>query len=374
MDNTGKKTSIMTLFLIGGAYISFVIGASFGTGQELIQYFSSYGIKGILGALISVLLIIVMLIMVFRDAQKYRLENLRMLFIHYGGKYLGTVLYVYTVFYLFVLVVMLIAGAGAVFSDYFGINNLLGRFIMAAVLFITVILGLNRLLDILGKISFLIIILMLFVAVVCMINPADGLQKGDELIKDVDVLQPASNWFMSAIMYFSWAILCQVSYAAGLSKNTAHTESELTRGLITGGIGIIFLTVLPSAAILANISIVGDSSIPNIILARSISPVIGVIFSLVVITMVYTTCAPLVWSVSTAFIDQEKKWFKAAVGGTVVIAFVGSNVGSFAEILNKGTSISAYVGFVFLATVIITKLFRKMKAPDISESDQESQS
>ena len=131
--------------------------------------------------------------------------------------------------------------------------------------------------------------------------------------------------------------------------------------------------MLPSAAILANISIVGDSSIPNIILARSISPVIGVIFSLVVITMVYTTCAPLVWSVSTAFIDQEKKWFKAAVGGTVVIAFVGSNVGSFAEILNKGTSISAYVGFVFLATVIITKLFRKMKAPDISESDQESQ-
>ena len=93
MDNTGKKTSIMTLFLIGGAYISFVIGASFGTGQELIQYFSSYGIKGILGALISVLLIIVMLIMVFKDAQKYRLENLRMLFIHYGGKYLGTVLY-----------------------------------------------------------------------------------------------------------------------------------------------------------------------------------------------------------------------------------------------------------------------------------------
>ena len=146
MENK-KKSNVMTYLLIGGAYVSFCVGASFSTGNELMQYFASYGVFGILGAIIATALCLLLIIVLIRDAQKYNLPDMKTLFVHYGGKYLGIALYVYTVFYLFVLVVMLVAGAGAVFGEHFGISNMLGRGILTLAMFLTVILGLNKLLQ-----------------------------------------------------------------------------------------------------------------------------------------------------------------------------------------------------------------------------------
>ena len=39
----------------GGAFIAFLIGSGFATGQEVIQYFSGYGYLGLLGVLVGIL-------------------------------------------------------------------------------------------------------------------------------------------------------------------------------------------------------------------------------------------------------------------------------------------------------------------------------
>ena len=36
-----------------GAFIAFLIGSGFATGQEVLQYFSSYGYLGILGVVVA---------------------------------------------------------------------------------------------------------------------------------------------------------------------------------------------------------------------------------------------------------------------------------------------------------------------------------
>ena len=360
-----KKNGIMTYILLGAAYVGFCVGASFSTGNELLQYFASYGAMGILGAVVAVALIVTLIIVCLKDAQKYHLATMRDVFTHYGGKYLGMVLYVYAVFFLFVLVVMLVSGAGATFEEYFGINNLLGRGIMAFALFITVILGLNRLIDISGKLSTLIIILMLIVAVIGIINPVDGIAKGSELaVNNPDLSRPGANWFTSGVLYFAWAILCQTAYVASLGKETIHTQSQHIKGLITGGIFVVLLTVLPTWAIVGNMSIIEGSSIPNLMITRNISPVLGTIFSVMVIIAIYTTCTPILWSVADAFMDEKHKYFKFVVAALVIFAFFGSSLGSFTEILYTGTGWSARVGLVFIATIIVTKLFRKIPVPE----------
>lgn len=233
MENK-KKSNVMTYLLIGGAYVSFCVGASFSTGNELMQYFASYGVFGILGAIIATALCLLLIIVLIRDAQKYNLPDMKTLFVHYGGKYLGTALYVYTVFYLFVLVVMLVAGAGAVFEEHFGISNMLGRGILTLAMFLTVILGLNKLLDILGKLSFIILIMMIVVALIGIFNPVDGISEGSKLALETPsniVARQGSNWFMSGLMYFSWAILCQTSFVASLGKSSLYKESDLRKGM-----------------------------------------------------------------------------------------------------------------------------------------------
>lgn len=359
-----KKSTMMTYLLIGGAYVSFCVGASFSTGNELMQYFASYGVLGIVGAIISTALCLLLIMVLIRDAQKYKLPDMKTLFVHYGGKYLGTVLYVYTVFYLLVLVVMLIAGAGAVFEEHFGVSNVVGRAILTLAMFLTVILGLNRLLDILGKLSFAILIMMIVVALIGIFNPVDGISEGSKLAlaapSDI-VARQGTNWFMSGLMYFSWAILCQTSFAASLGKSSIYKEGDIRKGMYFGGLGFMLLAAVPSIAIIANFSICEGSSIPTIVIAREINPILAIIFSCVVVIAIYTTCSPLCWSVANAFIKQESNNFKWMVAGLLLLAFIGSNFGSFTDILYLGTSISAYVGFVFIATIIVTILIRRPK-------------
>ena len=64
---------------------------------------------------------------------------------------------------------------------------------------------------------------------------------------------------------------------------------------------------------------------------------------------------------ANAFIKQEQRNFKWMVAGMLILAFIGSNLGSFTDILYLGTSVSAYVGFVFIATVIFTIVIRTPK-------------
>lgn len=367
MENK-KKSNVMTYLLIGGAYVSFCVGASFSTGNELMQYFASYGVFGILGAIIATALCLLLIILLIRDAQKYNLPDMKTLFVHYGGKYLGTALYVYTVFYLFVLVVMLVAGAGAVFEEHFGISNMLGRGILTLAMFLTVVLGLNKLLDILGKLSFIILIMMIVVALIGILNPVDGISEGSKLALETPsniVARQGSNWFMSGLMYFSWAILCQTSFVASLGKSSLYNKRDLRKGMYFGGFGFMLMATVPSIAIIANFSVCKSvckgSSIPIIVMAKSINPVLAVLLSCVVVIAIYTTCSPICWSVANAFIKQEQRNFKWMVAGMLILAFIGSNLGSFTDILYLGTSVSAYVGFVFIATVVFTIVIRKPK-------------
>ena len=62
------KSTMMTYLLIGGAYVSFCVGASFSTGNELMQYFASYGVLGIVGAIIATALCLLLIMVLIRDA------------------------------------------------------------------------------------------------------------------------------------------------------------------------------------------------------------------------------------------------------------------------------------------------------------------
>lgn len=42
-----QKTDWLNVVKYAGAYIAFIIGSGFATGQEIIQFYTSYGIWGI---------------------------------------------------------------------------------------------------------------------------------------------------------------------------------------------------------------------------------------------------------------------------------------------------------------------------------------
>ena len=44
----GDKVSVLNVMKFAGAYIAFLIGSGFATGQEIMQFFSSNGLPSII--------------------------------------------------------------------------------------------------------------------------------------------------------------------------------------------------------------------------------------------------------------------------------------------------------------------------------------
>lgn len=362
-----KTNSIWKQALIfGGAYISMCVGASFGTGQELLQFFSSYGVLGALGAVVAVAAVTVLLFVCIFDARKYQCKNGEELFIHYGGKYLGRILYWFTMVSMMLSGCLLLSGAGATVEDYFGIPAIAGRLLIAVLVVLTVFLGLNKMVDVLGRLSIAILIMMIGVSIITILNPADGLMAGSALAAaDPEAYRPASNWFMSGFMYFTWSILVLAAYATNLATNTKESIPVQNRGLILGNIGFAACAALPTLAIVANWSIAGHSQIPNIALGDYLHPAVGVIFSVVVIICIYTTICPYIWTACLAVAKDEKSMrYKITAVVCVIIGLIGASMGSFAQIVSAVTGLSARVGYVFVATMVFTKIFRKVPVPE----------
>ena len=47
-----QKVSWNRVLILAGAVIAFTIGSGFATGQEIVQYFTAYGVEGILTVLL----------------------------------------------------------------------------------------------------------------------------------------------------------------------------------------------------------------------------------------------------------------------------------------------------------------------------------
>ena len=45
---SAEKVSWKRVLILAGAIIAFTIGSGFATGQEIIQYYTAYGVKGLL--------------------------------------------------------------------------------------------------------------------------------------------------------------------------------------------------------------------------------------------------------------------------------------------------------------------------------------
>lgn len=363
-DGDMKKWSLAASFTVAAAFIGFNIGASNSTGQESLQFIAGFGTPGLAGAVIMVALFFIFTMITVTDVQKYRLKSVSDMFQHYMGTVLGKILTVYIIVYMIGGLSLLISGSGVVFNDYLGIPNLWGRVIMTAATILLVIFGLKQVTRIGGIISVAIVLAQSIIPLINIITCEDGLSAGSALMQSMDIIRGASNWWMGGIMYFSWAALLAITYVGTLATNDAGcTQKELRVGLFIGCVILTFLILLPNAAIISNASVIEGSQTPNITLAERVHPALGIVVSLVVLIAIFTSLAPQAYSACSMIVSEKNKYFKPLAIVVCLIGFIGSCLGSFATIVNVITSVSAWVGFVYIAGVLITKFIRRPKLP-----------
>ena len=160
------------------------------------------------------------------------------IFQYYCGEKIGSAYDYFTIAFLFMSYVVMIAGAGATLSQHFGFPLAAGAILMMLLAGGTVIMGLGSIVDIIGKIGPVIVVISVTLGAVSIAKNPGGIAEGAALIDSgtVTLMKAGTNWFTSACSYVGFSMLWLAAFLAALGKK-ANSGKEAIMGTTLGAIG-----------------------------------------------------------------------------------------------------------------------------------------
>ena len=349
-----KKVYLSTVVKTAGAFIAFLIGSGFATGQEILQYFAAYGLKGLLTAGMMALLFIYVSASFSSAGYEQQFEKNSDIFKYYCGKYVGTAYDYFTIAFIFMSYVVMIGGSGATLNQHFGVPYVAGSLIMVVLSAATVAMGLGKIVDIIGCIGPVIVVLAVSLGVAAVLRDPSKIAVGSQLVLSgkVTLLKAGTNWFTSASSYVGFCILWLICFLGAIGKSS-HSRKEAIIGTSLGTVGFTAGCLAMMLGLLSHIDLVANTQIPALILAGTFSRTLATVFSAIIFLGIYTTAVPLLWQVVSRFAAEKTKKFWLL---TVILAAVGCFVGlalPFNRLVNIIYGINGYVGILLLLFIVV---------------------
>lgn len=379
MGKENGAVSWTRVIILAGAVIAFTIGSGFATGQEIVQYFTAYGWKSILVILGFAVAFLYYNFNFAKAGAEQHFERGNDVYKYFCGKYVGTFCDYYSTIFCYMSFWVMIGGAASTLNQEYRLPNWAGALILTVLATITVIGGLNSLVDAIGIVGPAIVILCIVIGLVTCVKDGGDIGAGLEIIKNgayagatngETIKSAGANWFISAASYAGFVLLWFASFTAALgSKNK---KKDLNYGIIGGTVSVCVAIGLIAFAQISNINTpiadgsgyVWNADIPNLILAMKIWRPFSAIFAIVVFAGIYTTAVPLLYNPASRFAKEGTAKFRIL---TVVLAVIGLVVGlflPFRTLVNVIYVLNGYVGAVLILFMIkknITDLLAKRK-------------
>lgn len=337
-----------------GACIAFYIGAGFATMQEVMQYDASYGSRFWIVIAVTALIYVYTNLSFATNGNRLKLLNGGDIYRVYCGKFIGTFFECFSAFFWYMCFIVMCGGANSTAMQQWGLPNGVGAVILAVAAVGTVILGLNGILKALEKLGPIIVILIMIIAAYGTINGFAHVEKGFELIDNAayKIEQVGDgNPFASGASYGGFVILW---FATFLSEIGAKNNlKSVNTGMLLSTICIFGTAILCSIALIANIDITWNASVPALVLAEGISPAFAGIFAVIIFLGIYTSAVPLLWTGIRKLADDGTTKYKLL---TVFGGVVGCIIACFfpyGRLLNVLYGLNGYLGFVLIAFMLV---------------------
>ena len=341
-----NKTNIKTVIRIAGAYVVWVMGSGFATGQEILQFFTSYGFYSFI---LIALNLVGFLIIGPRILEAGKLNADDPDYDHFKffcGNKLGTFYSWFLPLSMFAGMVILISGAGATLEESYGLNHYVGALIMASLALAAYIIGFQRFVRIVACVGPVMIVFMLVVAFATISRDMEGLKLAHETVQR----QPTPWWWLSGLLYMSYNLCGGSKFYSALGAS-ATTSKEAVAGAVTGTIALMIAILLMNTAMLTDIDNTAVMEVPTLYLAGRIAPVFGTIFSTILIMAIFSSCSAMLWTISEKFVVQGTLKSKIFAACVCILAFLVGLL-QFSGLVGIVYTILGYTGLVFSACVI----------------------
>ncbi|TWT04329.1 hypothetical protein FQV26_15430 [Planococcus sp. CPCC 101016] len=342
---------------MGSAFVGIIVGAGFASGQEILQYFTSFGYMGTVAAILATALFAYLGMSLTRLGSRMKTTSHKEAIFGISGRIIGTIVDYIIILTLFGVGVVMIAGAGSIFSQQFNLPAPLGSTVMVVLVVLTIMMNVQKVIAIIGSITPFLIIAVIGLAVYSLVTMDSSFAALNSIANEQTSALP--NWFISAINYVSFNIAVGASMAIVMG-GTEKDEKVAARGGFIGGLILGGLIILSHLAIFSKVDIVGSAEMPLLQIADDISPVLGVFMSFVLFGMIYNTAVSMLFSFSARFVVMGTKKFRIFVIIVGIIAYILSFVG-FTELVRLFYPIVGYLGLFLVAALIVADIRKPHK-------------
>lgn len=354
MVRSGKSWASLQ---IAGAYFGTVVGAGFASGQEILRFFALYGYYGIFGLLMAMAVLALYGVGALRVGEHVGAENHRDVLAAVAGRWLGSLIDWVITGFLFAGTGVMIAGAGAIFVEQFGLPELWGNLAMAAAAAVTVAFGFSGVVRALAFVAPLLITSVVGVALHSLPSLTDlaGLlqqtfshwEQGLTQIAATGVASP--HWALSGLLYASYNLLLAIPILAPLGATVTGARHHWLGGLLGGlGLGLTAFTI--QLALVANLPDVVQFEVPMIYLAGKALPWLPGLYAVVLWAEIYTTAVAGLFGVTARLVSQHSPSYPLTAAVIAAVAVVIGRVG-FAELVLTLYPLVGYLGFIVLLVV-----------------------
>ncbi|MER2047344.1 MAG: hypothetical protein ABTA23_03865 [Solibacillus sp.] len=339
---------------IAGAFVSLVVGAGFASGQEIMQYFTSFGLMSVFGCIVATI-IFTMLGMTLAQIGSDLQTSSHKEGIHFiGGRFFGPVLDQLISFVLFGIAVVMLAGAGSTFNQMYSVDASIGSLFMAILVVITLMLNAESIIKMLAALMPYLLGIIFILLIYSLFTMEYSVSELNVIAKSQPSASP--HWFSSAVIYVSYNIAAGAAMLIVMG-GTATNRKVARRGGALGGIILGLLILLINVALFAKMDIVAGVEMPTLELAKQIHPTVGIIMSFVLLAMIYSTAVGTLYILAVRIVKQDRFAFKVVINLLCIVGFAISLVG-FTTLISKLYVIMGYLGIVLILFIMISAIFK----------------
>ncbi|MDR2486558.1 MAG: hypothetical protein LBD12_01195 [Clostridiales Family XIII bacterium] len=370
MDN---KLNIKSMFVIAGAYASYTIGAGFASGNEILQFFGSWGLPwAFLAMIVGLVFNAYFCASAYRAGQLQNFAKSRDVYAYYCGPYIAWVFDIFVILFVLGIFATMFTGAGSMVNQFVGLPQWVGSVIVGAIAAVTVFGGLKIVEKVLGYAGIVIIGYVIVLGIVSLFHPSSSFEHAAEVEQQVaegHIWQAGfygiSNWWFDGLCYAGVCLIVSVPFIASLGKSTKGTKDAIGTGIFSGiffylGAGLVAITLLANFD-----AVVGTDGnmlpIPTLAAIQKLFPAIAWTYMVVLIAGIYTTVTGYLWLL-TDRVFGSKPSIKSRIFAAVlmVIGIVLGSVLPFSWLVNMLYPLSGFAGILFGVFMLVKDIRMKV--------------
>ena len=341
-----KKIGVMTL---GLTYAGCFLGAGFVSGQEIWQFFGAFGIYGVFGLVLTFLLHFLFGVALIKLIHNTNITEMDKLVVWKDIPWLRAMVGGITTFFMFSILVIMSAGAGALMNRMFSIPYFLGCGLFCLAVALVSLKGVEGMVDALSRLVPAMIIGGVIIGIITVCRQGFVF---DFTVNTQNYNGLLQNWVFSAFTYASHNLFCTIGILApvafGIDKKT------VVPGIGAGSIMMLMIAICVAFGIFSDMS-VSDTQLPMLELAYNINSILAIVYAVLLLFGMFGTSLSSIVGV-VAYMEQKSDWVKKRRKSVVIIIAITGCICSFAgfaDLIGVVYPISGYFGFGAILAVLI---------------------